>query len=221
MKKLILSTGETIRLLDSGRNTGRVILLAHGAGAPMDSDFMNQTAVGLATAGHRCVRFEFPYMAKRREDGKRRPPDRQPKLLEAFRHVLAAVADEVGAETHLFIGGKSMGGRMASLLAADTEFPLPIAGVIALGYPFHPPGKPSVLRTDHFSAMTAPFLICQGERDPFGTKDEITTLHLPQTIEIAWFPDGNHDLMPRRKSGIAPEENLNGAISAISGFMNR
>ena len=222
MKKLALSTGETVPVLASGDAKARnVVLLAHGAGAPMDSDFMTRAAEGLAEAGHRCLRFEFPYMAKRREDAKRRPPDRQPKLLDAFQLVLADAIEASAPSARIFIGGKSMGGRMASLLAADAGLAKPVAGLFALGYPFHPPGKPETLRTDHFSAIRVPFLICQGERDPFGPRDELASMELPQTIEIAWFPDGNHDLTPRRKSGIPPEENLDGAIAAISTFMNR
>jgi predicted alpha/beta-hydrolase family hydrolase len=120
------------------------LILAHGAGQGMDSAFMAQMARALARAGMRVIRFEFPYMAEMRRTGRRKPPNREPVLLERWNRVidwaLAAGADA----QRLLIGGKSLGGRMASLIADERA----AAGLVCLGYPFHPPGKPDRLRTE-------------------------------------------------------------------------
>ncbi|MFM2122440.1 MAG: hypothetical protein RLZZ589_877, partial [Cyanobacteriota bacterium] len=119
-----------------------VLLLAHGAGAPMDSPFMAAMAEGLAACGWRVVRFEFPYMAGRRQGGPRRAPDRMPKLEQAFCEQVQCEAQRHAAGLPLFIGGKSMGGRVASLVADGLASALDLRGCLCLGYPFHPPGKP-------------------------------------------------------------------------------
>jgi len=188
------------------------VILAHGAGAGMDSDFMQFTAKGLADAGFECVLFNFPYMEKRALDGKRRPPDRAPKLLEHFR----AVIEKARTDKPLIIGGKSMGGRMASMLAAET--PTIADGLILLGYPFHPPGKPEKLadRTAHFSAITMPTLLVQGERDTFGGRALLDTLTLPNCFETRWIPDGDHSFKPRKKSGYTEQQNREAAVAAIT-----
>lgn len=188
------------------------LLLAHGAGAPMDSAFMNAISALLAAEGIAVRRFEFPYMQKRRADGKKRPPDRAPALLAAFAEQLAAMPDDVP----VLVGGKSMGGRMASLLAVDHA----VAGVVCLGYPFHPPGKPDNLRIDHFAQVRAPVLICQGERDSFGTREEVTALGLPKTVTLAWLAGGNHDLKPRKASGRSHDDNLHECARAVSAFVS-
>ncbi|EPB4565212.1 alpha/beta fold hydrolase, partial [Vibrio vulnificus] len=146
-----------------GPDNGPLFIFAHGAGAPMEHAFMTAVAQGLAKEGIRVVRFNFPYMAKRAEDGKKRPPDRAPKLLEAFSEVIASVTDDP-----VIIGGKSMGGRMASLLS---EHPL-VKGIACLGFPFHPPGKPEKFKGEHLQTLSKPTLILQGERDTFGTQTE-------------------------------------------------
>ena len=196
--------------LDDGpRRAKRRLVLAHGAGAPMDSDWMNALVERLVSHGLRVVRFEFPYMAGRREPGgKKRPPDRQPVLLQRWHDVLSETATP---SSQLYIGGKSMGGRMASLIADDVG----AAGVICLGYPFHPPGKPDKLRTEHLSTLETPALIVQGERDPFGTREEAENYRLSKAIEFAWAPDGNHDLKPRKASGRSLEDNLDFACHYI------
>jgi len=175
-----------------------LLVLAHGAGAPMDSDFMNSMAEALAGQGVSVVRFEFPYMARRRQEQRKFPPNRAPQLLAHFRDVLAALPDD---NLPVWIGGKSMGGRMASLLAAEADCP-PIHGVVALGYPFHPPGKPEKTRTDHLPHLAVPMLICQGERDPFGKPEEVAGYGLPQAIHLHWLPHGDHDFRPLKRSGL-------------------
>lgn len=187
-----------------------VFVLAHGAGAPMDSDFMNTVARGIADQGIRVVRFEFHYMQQQRASGRRRPPDRQPKLLDCFREVL----DQLNVERPI-IGGKSMGGRMATLLA--TEYP--VSATVVLGYPFHALGKPEKVRTDHFTQLDTPVLICQGERDAMGHRQEVAQYRLPEHIEIEWFADGDHDLKPRKSSGLTHEQHLNRAITRVSEFI--
>ncbi len=188
------------------------LLLAHGAGAPMDSDFMNALAQALAGQGVRVLRFEFPYMAERRRNGKKRPPDRTPVLLQAFAEAL----DQAGAES-VFIGGKSMGGRMATMLAVEQR----CRGVVCFGYPFHPPGKPEKTRLDHLPAMLAPLLICQGERDPFGTRQEVAGYPLPATVQMHWLADGNHDLAPCKASTVTAEGNIQSAVAALLAFIRR
>lgn len=189
------------------------LLLAHGAGAPMDSDFMNAIAERIADAGFQVVRFEFEYMARRRQDGKRRGPDRAPKLMARFREALC----EVGPAAEVVIGGKSMGGRIATMIADDAG----VVGVLCLGYPFHPPGRPQQLRTTHLEALRTPTLIVQGTRDPFGSVDEVSSYRLSQSIELAWMEDGNHSFEPRKKSGRTLEDNLDEAAAAAVRFLSR
>jgi len=199
-------------LIDEAVGKARAsLLLAHGAGAPMDSEFMDYTAAGLSERGVHVARFEFPYMAQRRADQRKRPPDRQPVLLASFAEALAQAGDE-GA---VFIGGKSMGGRMATLLAVER----PLPGVVVLGYPFHPPGKPERQRVDHLAAMQAPCLVCQGERDALGSREEVNSYALPALIECCWLADGNHDFLPRKRSGASWQDNMTQALDRVSDWI--
>jgi len=199
-------------LTDGPKAATLTLALAHGAGAPMDSDWMNMLAAAVAKKGFHVVRFEFPYMAERRETGKKRPPNPARILEETWR----AVIDDLGADK-LVIGGKSMGGRIASMVADDAG----VRGLVCLGYPFHPPGRPEKLRTEHLAALKTPTLICQGERDPFGTKDEVPGFTLSKKIKLHWAPDGDHGLKPRKKSGHTEEENIAAAVDAIAAFMGK
>ncbi len=197
-------------LFDGPEDAPVELVLAHGAGAPMDSPFMAHVAQGLGARGLRVARFEFPYMAAARADGKKRPPDRTPALLESWRSVVA----ELGGPG-LAIGGKSLGGRMASLIA-DGEG---VRALVCLGYPFHPPGKPDRLRTEHLEELATPCLILQGERDPFGTPDEVAGYRLSPTIRIAWCPDGDHSFKPRKASGRSQEDNWDLAVEVMHEFL--
>lgn len=201
-------------LFDGPATAPATIVLAHGAGAMMDTPFMDMMASGLAAAGLRVVRFEFPYMAKRRQDGKRRGPDRKPVLLDSWREVVT----QLGPADRLIVGGKSMGGRIASELAATEHADLGISGVACLGYPFHPAGKPEKLRTEHLRAFPIPTLIVQGERDALGARAEIADYDLDQSIKIVWLPDGDHSFKPRKKSGHTEDENITAAIAAVASF---
>ena len=212
-------TEKTLFLFDGPVSPAARLILAHGAGAPMDSEFMNDIAGLLAARGVGVARFEFPYMAGRREGGKKKPPDREPALRDAWLRAIAELADG----TPLYIGGKSLGGRIASLVAADQREEMAtdakLAGVICLGYPFHPPGKPEKTRTAHLADMQVATLICQGERDPFGTPQDVADYALSKEVRLTWLPDGDHSLKPRKKSGHTLEENMETAAAAIAGFI--
>ncbi len=182
-------------LVDGPDSASTQILLAHGAGAPMDSPAMNQITQALVANDLRVARFEFSYMAARRTDGGRKPPPRADKLLGEY---LEAIT-ELDANGPLIIGGKSMGGRVASMIADECLATGRIVGLLCIGYPFHPPAKPENLRTEHLANLQTPTLICQGTRDPFGTLDEVSHYALSGQIGIEWFEDGDHDLKPRKK----------------------
>jgi uncharacterized protein len=192
-------------LVTGPEDAGTTILLAHGAGAPMDSKSMNATATALADAGFRVARFEFGYMAARRTSDQRKPPPKAETLKDEYRDAVAAL----GAKGKLVIGGKSMGGRVASMVAEDIHADGKIAGLLCLGYPFHPPEKPGQLRTAHLENLQTPALIVQGTRDPFGTRPEVEEYTLSKAIRILWLEDGDHDLVPRKKlSGFSAADHL-------------
>ncbi|QEW18914.1 Alpha/beta hydrolase family protein [Marinibacterium anthonyi] len=178
----------------NGDAPGRVtVLLAHGAGAAMDTPWMTCLAERLAGRGLRVARFEFDYMAARRTGGPKRPPPKVERLADEYRDAIDALPRD-GA---LIIGGKSMGGRVASLIADDLGDR--IAGLLCLGYPFHPQGKPGTLRVAHLADLATPTLICQGTRDAFGTRAEVATYALSDRIRVHWLEDGDHDLKPRKR----------------------
>ena len=197
-------------LFDGPKDASTTLLLAHGAGAGMDTPWMERVAAGLGERGLRVARFEFPYMQKRREGGPRGGPDREPVLRAAYR----AAIDELGGGAGLVIGGKSMGGRMASLIADEAG----VRGLVCLGYPFHPPGRPEQLRTAHLAALATPALIVQGTRDPFGTPAEVEGYALSPSIRLVWIEDGDHDLRPRKSSGRSHPQNLAAALDAVMEF---
>ena len=190
-------------------------IFAHGAGAGSDSDFMQHVAALISEQGVDVGLFDFEYMQIAKQTSKRRPPERAPKLLAYYEQVLTHAQPKLP----LFIGGKSMGGRMASMLACTTK--QPIKGIIAFGYPFHPPGKPDKLRTEHFADIPCPFLVLQGERDTFGTREELKTLSIPKQHIYVGLADGNQSLKTRKKSGITELENRQIAASSTAQFINK
>ena len=198
-------------LIDGPPSANRTIILAHGAGAPMGSPFMNTIAKGLADAGFRVARFEFPYMRERRQSGKRGAPDREVILLQAWRDVI----DHLGGGSKLVIGGKSMGGRIASMVADE----MAVRGLVCLGYPFHPPGKPERLRVKHLETMRTPTLILQGTRDTFGRREEVEKYQLSKQIRVVWIDDGDHSFKPRVSSGRTEAQNLTEAVAAVTQFV--
>lgn len=203
-------------LLVTGPDDAPTLVLAHGAGAPMDSSWMNDMAALVADRGIRVVRFEFPYMAGRRT-GTRRPAPRAdlsvPDYLEAL--------DSVDATDHpLVIGGKSYGGRVASLAADSLTAEGRIDGLVCLGYPFHPPEKPDAVRTAHLEHLATRTLIVQGTRDPLGSRDEVDGYALSPTISVHWLDDGEHDFRPRKAvSGRTFRQNLEEAADIVAGFV--
>jgi hypothetical protein len=201
-------------LIDDPANAKITILLAHGAGAPMDSPAMNAIAKSIAEAGFRIARFEFGYMASRRTSSGRKPPPRAEKLCPEYVAAIAALK----AHGPLIIGGKSMGGRVASMIADEGH----AAGLLCLGYPFHPVDKPTQLRTAHLADLKTPTLIVQGTRDPFGTREEVATYELSKAIEVLWLEDGDHDLRPRKAvSGFSMADHLKTMAEKTAGWAEK
>lgn len=199
-------------LLIDGAETARMtVALAHGAGAPMDSPFMLQMAEGLAREGLRVARFEFPYMQERRRSGRRRAPDPEKVLRQHW----LSVIEQLGGGRKVVVGGKSLGGRMASMVADEAE----VLGLVALGYPFHPPGQPDRLRTAHLRTLRTPALIVQGARDPFGSRDEVASYDLSEAIRLVFLEDGDHSFKPRVSSGRTLADNMSQAIRAVADFV--
>ncbi|HVO37525.1 MAG TPA: alpha/beta fold hydrolase [Spirochaetia bacterium] len=193
-----------------GKADRLTIVLAHGAGAAMDSPFMEETAHALCAQSFRVVRFEFPYMQEKRATGKRTRPD-FPSVLEAtWRRVIEQLGDPAG----LVIGGKSMGGRIASMVA-DTSG---VKGLVCLGYPFHPAGRPGTLRVSHLETLATPALFVQGERDALGSREEVGGYRLSKSIRIVFMPDGDHSFKPRKSSGVSYGENMAQAMKEIVSF---
>lgn len=199
-------------LFDGPEAAPVTLLLAHGAGAPMDSAAMTAAAQALAAQGLRVARFEFAYMAARRT-GTRRPPPRAETVMPEYRAAVAAL----GAP-RLVIGGKSMGGRVASMVADE----LGVAGLVCLGYPFHPPGRPEQLRTRHLETLRTPALIVQGTRDPFGTREEVEGYALSPAISLLWLEDGDHDLKPRKAvSGFTAAQHMATMAREVAAWVSR
>ncbi|HSX87872.1 MAG TPA: alpha/beta family hydrolase [Pseudomonas sp.] len=206
--------GQVTWLWDKPADEARAtLILAHGAGAPMDSEFMQAMAQSLAARGIAVVRFEFAYMAARRLDGKKRPPNPQAKLLEQWRELYALVRQRVAGP--LAIGGKSMGGRMASLLADE----LGADALVCLGYPFYAIGKTDKPRIAHLADLQTPTLIVQGERDALGDRAAVAAYPLSAAIEVLWLTAADHDLKPLKSSGFSHEQHLHTAADAIAAFL--
>lgn len=198
-------------LFDGPKDAELTFVFAHGAGGAMDTPFMTNVARGLAKHGIRVARFEFPYMAARREGKKGGAPDRQPVLLDAWREAVA----KLGGGAKVAIGGKSLGGRIASMVADELE----VRALVCFGYPFHPPGQPAKTRTEHLAALRTPALIIQGTRDPFGTQEDVAAYKLSKKIRIEWLPDGDHSFKPRKSSGVTESENVQHAVDAAAKFI--
>ena len=188
---------------------GAQLVLGHGAGAGQQHPFMAATAAGLAARGIDVITFDFPYM-----HAKRRVPDKAPVLEQCFREVIAAVRDD--GSRRLFIGGKSMGGRMATHLAAQRLEGL--SGVIALGYPLHPPGRPDQPRVAHLPSISVPVLIVQGERDTFGAPAELVPVIETMTTRVTLHPvaGGDHSLKTRGKNA---EQTFAGILDTIAAWI--
>lgn len=196
-------------------------LLAHGAGAGMINPFLNAITELLVERGIAVYRFEFTYMTERKTKGSRRPPPKAETLTTEYLAAIEQLATLADVPPHLFIGGKSMGGRVASMIAEDAFASGKVEGLICLGFPFHPPAKLEHLRTRHLETLHCPTLIVQGERDPFGDRAEHERFKLDPAIEIAWIDDGDHDFGPRGASGFTRKGNLVTAANATRAFMEK
>ncbi|HEV8316403.1 MAG TPA: alpha/beta fold hydrolase [Vicinamibacterales bacterium] len=204
----------TVYPADSARVQHALLVLAHGAGAGQLHPFMVTLARGLAERGIDVVTFDFPYMAQ-----ERRVPDKAPVLEASFRETVAEARQRVGPDRRLFIGGKSLGGRMATHLAAEGLADL--QGVVLLGYPLHPPGKPEQPRVGHLPRITVPVLILQGERDAFGTPDEVrpafASLGARATLHVV--DGGDHSLRVPRSAGVSQQDVYKGVLDAIADWV--
>ena len=193
-------------LADGPEDAQARLLLAHGAGASMRSSFMQRVAECVAARGVRVVRFEFPYM---RERNKR--PDPPALLLATWREVI----ERMGGGPGVYIGGKSMGGRIASMLADEVH----ARGLVCLGYPFHPAGKPEKTRVAHLRELHTPALFVQGTRDSLGSREDVAGYTLSSAIRIEWIEDGDHSLEPRKRSGHTAAQAMDAAIDAVARFV--
>ena len=191
------------------------ILLAHGAGAGMEHDFLARLSALLAGPDIEVIRFNFPYMSKRALDGKRRPPDRQPVLLAHWREMVHQFA-----HPRLFLAGKSMGGRMAAALYDNEGDEMNAAGLLILGYPFHPPAKPDSWRGEVLKQIKTPTLLLQGERDTFGSRAELADFPFSPAVSVHWLTDGDHGFKPRKASGVSEQENLQQAADQMRRFID-
>lgn len=198
LTKVLISTAATAKAR---------LLLAHGAGAGADSGFMQLLAQQLTEHNIEVWRFNFAYMQRFIDTGKRSLPAKMPLLLAEFSQQI----NNSPADLPLFIGGKSMGGRVASMLSQHSK----VKAVCVFGYPFHAPKKLN-WRTEHFATLASPLFIAQGERDSFGTKDELAAMQWPD-VTMHWLTDGDHDFKPRVKSGLTQQQ----LITAAAQFCSR
>ena len=205
-----------MNLMVSGSGKKGLLILAHGAGMAMDHPFMQQLSEQLSACDLRVVRFEFPYMAARRITGKRRLPDKMPVLEECF----IAVVNQLKLRypkmfnenaCPLYLAGKSMGGRVATLVAER----LAATAVFVYGYPFHSIKKPAVLRIEHLRQIETKIYIFQGERDKLGNRPEVLAYPLSSNVKLHWLVDGDHDLQPRVRSGYTQLQHLQSVTKTI------
>ena len=228
MKKqdtIVNEDGSEINIqLNTVENAKALVIFAHGAGANMSHEFMNDISELLNASGINVLRFNFPFMDKRALTGKRYPPDRMPKLLICYETVIEHVVEnKLNRELPLFIGGKSMGSRVAVSLVADSDLLKTnlldkISGAFCIGYPFHPANKPEKLRLEPLVDANKPILIVQGDRDTLGNKVEIIDYQLPEHCQCIFLEDGDHSLKPRVKSGFTLQAHMKRAVKEIVHF---
>lgn len=197
-------------LFDGPEAASDVVVLAPGAGAGMRHPFMASMAARLADHGLRVARFEFPYMA-RADGGRIARPDPE----RVLRATWLEVVEQLRGGARLVIGGKSMGGRYASMIADEAG----VRGLVCLGYPFHPLGRPERTRTAHLEALRTPALIVQGTRDPMGSRADVEGYALSPSMRVLWLEDGDHSFKPRRASGFTVAQHLATAADAVADFV--
>jgi predicted alpha/beta-hydrolase family hydrolase len=199
------------------RGADRAVLLAHGAGADMNAATLTTVADALAAAGVPSLRFNFPYRA-----AGRRAPDRPPVLEAAVREAAAELARLTKLPVErLVLGGRSMGGRICSIVAADADEPIAALGLVLLGYPLHPPGHPEKLRIEHFPGMHSPVLFVSGTRDAFGTPQELKRYakKVKGPAAFHWVETGDHGFKPLKSSGATVESVLGEVAGAVVEFV--
>jgi uncharacterized protein len=197
-------------ILDGPPDAPATLLLAPGAGAGAASPGMAAIAAALGGEGLRVARWDFAFRATGR------PPPRAETLIPE----VAAALDTLALPGPVIIGGKSMGGRVASMAADALLAQGRIAGLLCLGYPFHPPGKPDRPRTAHLAGLATPTLIVQGTRDPFGMPAEVAAYALSPAIEIHWLEDGDHDLKPRKRAtGLGHADHLAAMAARVAAWI--
>lgn len=195
-----------------------LFLLAHGAKKGMATPFMETMAKGLVESGVRVVRFHFPFMEESIKKGIKIPADGGKVMRKCFSDLIIHAIEKEGVPaSQIIIGGKSTGGRIASMIADRHK----VAGLICYGYPFHPPKLPTTMRIRPLKKINTPTLICQGERDPNGRRNEIMHLGLPESVEIKWISNGDNSFRPGRYSPRSLEENMQEAIDASNAFISR
>jgi predicted alpha/beta-hydrolase family hydrolase len=195
------------------------LVLAHGAGADQRHRVMVAIASRLAARGVEVVTFNFLYTEQRR-----RTPDRAPVLEQTWEAVVDAVADDLSDGQRLVIGGKSMGGRMASMVLARTpDRPswARVSGLVLLGYPLHPPGKPDQPRTAHLPSIRVPVLLVQGTRDAFGTREEIEPIFraLPTRVDYEFIEQGDHSFAVPKSTGLTEAAVLDRVATSVAGWV--
>jgi uncharacterized protein len=194
------------------------LVLAHGAGTDQRHRVMVALARGIAAEGVSVTTFNFLYTEQRR-----RSPDRAPLLLDTWRAVVADVVARVGPEVRLVIGGKSMGGRMASMALAepDTAALARVSGLVLLGYPLHPPGKPDQRRTAHLPQIRVPILLVHGTRDAFGTRDDIEPVFtsLPTRVDFEFIEGGDHGFVVPKSRALDEAAVLGGIAERVAGWV--
>jgi predicted alpha/beta-hydrolase family hydrolase len=197
------------------------VVLFPGAGSDRDAPALVLVAEALAEAGIPCERVDFPY----RRAG-RRSPDRPPVLLRAVREAVAEAAAAHGlAPERIVLGGRSMGGRICSLAVGDPDDPLPARGLLLLGYPLHPAGKPEVVRTEHFPRLDVPTLFVSGTRDALAPQDELerAAAAIPGPVTFHWLETADHGFRPlaawRRETGRTDRDVLAASAALATGWV--
>lgn len=190
----------------------RILVLTHGAGASSSHPSLAELVRLIGERGVPAARFDFPYMRRGALTGRWAwPPDDEDVLTSTWIEVMR----ELQPASRLVIGGRSLGGRVASTLADAAE----VAGLVCIGYPFHPPRRDGPVRTAHLREIATPTLIVQGERDPYGSRAEVSGYQLSQQIRVHWIADGDHGLAPLRRSGRTDRQNLEAAAGVIVDFV--
>ena len=196
---------------------GTTMVLAHGAGAPQTHPFLTAFAHRLSRRGLEVVTFNFLYMERGR-----RVPDPKARLEACYQAVIAATRARTGDGNRMVIGGKSMGGRIATQVAAADGSGAGVDGLVLLGYPLHPPGRPDKPRTAHLPSVTAPMLFVQGERDAFGTPDELRpVLATCADAELVTVGGGDHSFRTRGKNAVTAGEMYETVTGHIVGWLER